>query len=74
MQKKAPEKLTSPDLRVPMAGPVRGMIVQKIMMEDNPFTELIKGVVEVKEMGNENLGGIPVTVLELTATSGLTST
>ena len=65
MKKEAPENLTSADMWSP-GGPVRGMIVQKIMVEDDPLNELIKGVVEVKEMGNENLGGIPVTVLELT--------
>ena len=68
-QKEAPEKLTSADLWGP-GGPVRSMIVQKIMVEDDPFNELIKGVVEVKEVGNENLGGIPVTVLELTRRVG----
>jgi peroxiredoxin/outer membrane lipoprotein-sorting protein len=49
VQKKAPEKLTSADLQVPMAGPTTGL-VQQLLMSDDPLQKLMQDVEQVKEV------------------------
>jgi len=48
-----------------MAGPAGNLLVQKILMSDDPLKELMEGVEEVKEVGREKLAGIPTTIVEL---------
>lgn len=63
-QKDAPQKLSFNDLRS-LAG-LSDAFVQKVLLNENPQKKLMEGVEEVKQIGREKMGDIPVTVFELT--------
>ncbi len=66
-QKDAPEFLTPSVMR--WAGG-NGMVIQNILMSDNPLREMTKGLEDIKEIGIEELDGSSVSVFEMKRLTG----
>ena len=67
-QEEAPETIVFSDLDLHTMADI--MILPKIIASRDPLRELMEGVVEVAQVGEESLDGIPVTVIELTRPVG----